>query len=71
MDAYQEMIAAMRGEPSEQEQIAILQELVSKQREIIEEVHSWIVCACIASAEDMMQSAERIAEITGPDYSAS
>lgn len=35
-------------------------------RSIIDEVHSWIVCAAIASPEDMMQSAERIAKITTP-----
>lgn len=72
MDTHQEMITALRGDsPTEQEQIVALRDLVSKQREIIEEVHSWIVCACIASPEDMMESAGRIAEITGPDYSAS
>jgi hypothetical protein len=72
MDAHQEMIAAMQGdEPTDQEPIALLQRRVREQREIIDEVHSWIVCACIANAEDMMQSAERIAEITSPDYSAS
>ncbi len=30
------------------------------------EVHSWIVCAAIASPEDMMQNAQHIIEITGP-----
>lgn len=30
------------------------------------EVHSWIVCAPIATPEDMMQSAEHITEITAP-----
>lgn len=35
---------------------------------VVQEVHSWIVCAPIATPEDMMQSAPRIAEITAPDY---
>lgn len=30
-------------------------------------VHSWIVCAAIASPEDMMQSAEAIEEVTRPE----
>lgn len=32
----------------------------------LNEVHSWIVCAAIASPDDMMQNAERIEEITRP-----
>ena len=32
----------------------------------LDEVHSWIVCAPIATAEDMMQNAPRIIEITTP-----
>lgn len=32
----------------------------------LDEVHSWIVCAPIATAEDMMQNAPRIIEITAP-----
>lgn len=35
---------------------------------VVQEVHSWIVCAAIATPEDLMQSAHRIAEITAPDY---
>lgn len=35
---------------------------------VVEEVHAWIVCAPIATPEDMMQAAPRIAEITAPDY---
>jgi hypothetical protein len=35
-------------------------------RGVVDEVHSWIVCAPIATAEDMMQSAEHIMEITAP-----
>ena len=37
-------------------------------RAIIDEVHSWIVCAPIASPEEMMQNAERIALITSPEF---
>ena len=32
----------------------------------LDEVHSWIVCAPIATAEDMVQNAERIELITRP-----
>lgn len=32
----------------------------------LDEVHSWIVCAPIASAQDMLQNAEHIAAITAP-----
>lgn len=35
---------------------------------VVQEVHSWIVCAAITTPEDMMQSAGRITEITAPDY---
>lgn len=35
-------------------------------REKLDEVHSWIVCSAIASADDMMQNADRIEEITRP-----
>ncbi|MGQ0595809.1 hypothetical protein [Aquabacterium sp.] len=31
---------------------------------VVSEVHSWIVCAAIASPDDMMQNAPHIAEIT-------
>ncbi len=39
-------------------------EEVDKLKEIINEVHSWIVCTPLATAEDMMQNAERIELIT-------
>lgn len=45
--------------------LALVQEVESL-REKLAEVHSWIVCACIATPEDMMQSAARIEEITRP-----
>lgn len=37
-------------------------------KRIIAEIHSWIVCAPIATAEDMMQNASRIVEISDPDF---
>lgn len=33
---------------------------------VVSEVHSWIVCAPIATPEDMMQNANHIIAITGP-----
>jgi hypothetical protein len=41
---------------------------LARLQSIIDEVHAWIVCAAIATAEDMMQNAERICVITAPDY---
>lgn len=41
---------------------------VNRLRKIVDETHSWIVCAAIASPEDMTQNFKRIAEITSPDY---
>lgn len=41
-------------------------EKLAKAEAALSEVHSWIVCAGIASAEDMMQNAPRIEEITRP-----
>lgn len=49
------------------EQKALAMEVL-RLKGIIGEVHSWIVCGCITSAEDMMGNAERITEITGPDF---
>lgn len=39
---------------------------IAELEEKLNEVHSWIVCAAIASPDDMMQNAERIEEITRP-----
>lgn len=39
-----------------------------KLEKIIQEVHSWIVCAAITTPEDMAQNFERIEQITNPDY---
>ncbi len=41
---------------------------ILRQQKIIDEVHSWIVCAAIASDADMMQSAPRIIEVTAPGF---
>lgn len=34
--------------------------------ERLAEIHSWIVCAAIASPEDLMQNAERIEALSSP-----
>jgi len=34
----------------------------------LEEVHSWIVCSAIAEAQDMMQNAARIEEVTRQEW---
>ena len=47
---------AAAAEPSELDRL----------RAIIDEVHSWAVCACIASPEDMAQNFPHIVEITLP-----
>lgn len=47
-------------------EIARLQAENTEVRKKLDEVHSWIVCASIASPDDMMQNAERIEEITRP-----
>lgn len=44
---------------------------MARLRSIISEVHGWIVCAAIATPEDMMQNAEHICNITSPDYKGS
>lgn len=48
-------------------EIARLQAQVAELRSKLNEVHSWIVCAAIASPDDMMQYAQRIEEITRPE----
>jgi len=42
-------------------------ERIIKLEEVISEVHSWAVCGCITSPEDMAQNFEHIVEITKPD----
>lgn len=46
------------------EDVAALKAEADRLRGVVSEVHSWIVCAGIADAQDMMQNAERILEIT-------
>ncbi|MCB1865147.1 MAG: hypothetical protein KDG50_06925 [Chromatiales bacterium] len=41
---------------------------IDRLKGIIGEVHSWIVCAPISTAHDMMGNATRIIEITSPTY---
>lgn len=36
-------------------------------RVIIDEVHSWVVCGCIATPQDMAQNFEHITKITAPE----
>lgn len=48
--------------------LAMAQEIESL-RDRMSQVNNWIVCACIASPEDMMQNAEHIERITSPSYS--
>ncbi len=43
------------------------EDMVDRLRAIIDEVHSWVVCGCIAPAEDMAQNFEHITKITTPD----
>lgn len=46
---------------------------IHRLRNIIQEVNLWIVCGItnIASPEDLMQNADRIFEITEPEYKGS
>jgi hypothetical protein len=39
---------------------------IERLRAVVDEVHSWAVCACIASPEDMAQNFPHIVEITAP-----
>lgn len=41
---------------------------IERLRGIIDEVHSWAVCGCIATPQDMAQGLPRIVEITTPDW---
>lgn len=46
-----------------------IRELIEQHHQLLaerEEVHSWILCACFATPEDMMQNAARITELTKP-----
>ncbi len=59
-DIYKELAdLSERAEEARAQAVAV--------RAKLNEVHSWIVCAAIASPDDMMQSAARIEEITRPE----
>lgn len=49
------------------EALAIVETENRRLLDIIGEVHSWAVCACIATPEEMMQNISRIVEITRPN----
>ena len=49
------------------ETIQRLEEDNVRLRKIVDEVHAWAVCACIATPEDMYQNFPRIVEITSPE----
>lgn len=41
---------------------------IAELRKRLSEVHSWIVCAAIASPEDLMQNAQQIIDVTAPTW---
>ncbi|MNK80466.1 hypothetical protein D3C87_1001810 [compost metagenome] len=41
---------------------------VLRLRSIMDEIHAWAVCGCIADADDMMQNIERVCDITAPGF---
>ena len=41
---------------------------IAELRKRLSEVHSWVVCAAIASPEDLMQNAQRIIDVTAPTW---
>ena len=51
------------------ERLAVVEEENRRLRAVIEEVHSWAVCACFATPEDMAENFPRIVEITTPNAS--
>lgn len=63
----------LRAEQHRDGRLAALEALAITETEnrrlldIIDEVHSWAVCACISTPEDMMQNIPRIVEITTPN----
>lgn len=40
---------------------------IERLREVASEVHSWAVCACLTTPDDMAQNFPRIVEITAPE----
>ena len=49
------------------EALAIVETENKRLRDIIDEIHAWSVCSCIATPEDMMQNMHRVVEITSPN----
>jgi hypothetical protein len=49
------------------EALAIVETENKRLRDIIDEIHAWAVCSCIATPEDMMQNMPRVVEITRPN----
>lgn len=59
------MLEASQGSPLER----LLANEVLRLIAVTDEVHSWVVCGCIASPEDMAGNFERIVAITAPGAS--
>ena len=53
------------------EALAIVETENKRLRDIIDEIHAWAVCSCIATPEDMMQNMPRVVEITSPNAKVS
>lgn len=71
-DLYVRHVQAMTAEGLHEKsaiagQLAWRDDQIARLRAKLDEVHSWIVCAAIASPDDMMQNAERIEQITRKD----
>ena len=68
-EALYEAACAMDSQdvPAALERLAVVEEENRRLRAVIEEVHSWAVCACFATPEDMAQNFPRIVEITTPN----
>ena len=68
MEANGRLHALRHGEPwqdlSGNKLVYSLAAELEDARKRLAEVHSWIVCACIATPEDMMQSAPRMTAVT-------
>lgn len=50
--------------------LAVLGDALKVRNSVIDEVHSWAVCAAIATTDDLMQNIGRIVDISAPDYAA-
>ena len=62
------ILEATSGYPLTQVTSKALAMEVLRLQTILAEVQSWIVCAAITDAVDLMQNAPRICEITAPGY---